>query len=100
MPRKLAATVENNAWRSRKRVVADYVPECMRHHANSRGGVVPQSSPRANGAVRKKQSPGAGNNRGFVCTDPEGKVTVREVETGTLGQPIDTLALGEVGADN
>jgi hypothetical protein len=26
MPRKLAATLENNAWRSRKRVVADYVP--------------------------------------------------------------------------
>jgi len=35
MPPKPAATQENNAWRSRKRVVADYVPECMRHHIKS-----------------------------------------------------------------
>jgi hypothetical protein len=34
MLRKLAATQENNAWRSRKRVMADYVPECMHHHTN------------------------------------------------------------------
>jgi hypothetical protein len=26
MPRKIAVTLENNAWISRKRVVADYVP--------------------------------------------------------------------------
>ena len=39
MPRKLAATLENNAWRSRKRVVADYVPECMHHHANDKAVV-------------------------------------------------------------
>src|SRR6516164_1072988 len=39
MPRKLAATQENNAWRSRKRVVADYVPECMHHHANDKAVV-------------------------------------------------------------
>ena len=41
MPRMLAATQENNAWRSRKRVVADYVPECMHHHVNDKAVAAP-----------------------------------------------------------
>jgi len=43
MPRKLAATLENNAWRSRKRVMADYVPECMHHHANDKAAGAPSA---------------------------------------------------------
>src|SRR6516225_11216863 len=43
MPRRPAATQENNAWRSRKRVVADYVPECMHHHVNDLS-ILPASS--------------------------------------------------------
>ena len=44
MPRRLAATQENNAWRSRKRVVADYVPECTLHHVNDKAVVRPLAS--------------------------------------------------------
>jgi len=39
MPRKLAATLENNAWRFRKRVMADYVPECMHRRSNDKAVV-------------------------------------------------------------
>ena len=44
MPRRLAATQEHNAWRFRKRVVADYVPECMHHHVNDKAAVRPLAS--------------------------------------------------------
>jgi len=39
MLRTLAATLENNAWRSRKRVKADYVRECMHRHTNDKAAL-------------------------------------------------------------
>jgi hypothetical protein len=59
MPRKLAATLENNAWRSRKHVVADYVPECMHHHSDDKA-VVRHRPRRLSSAWLAQEAEGAG----------------------------------------
>jgi hypothetical protein len=59
MPRKLAATLENNAWRSRKRAVADYVPECMHHHSDDKA-VVRHRPRRLRSARLAQEAEGAG----------------------------------------
>jgi hypothetical protein len=43
-------TREQCAWKSRKRVVADYVPECMHHHVNDKAVV--SHRPRRNRSAR------------------------------------------------
>jgi hypothetical protein len=59
MPRKLAATLENNAWRSRKRVMAGYVVECM--HGRSDDKAVVRHRPRRLRSARLAQeAEGAG----------------------------------------
>jgi hypothetical protein len=59
MPRKLAATLENNAWRSREYVVADYVPECMHHHSDDKA-VVRHRPRRLRSARLAQEAEGAG----------------------------------------
>ena len=62
-----AATLENNAWRSRKRVVADYVPECMHHHSDDKAVV--RHRPRRLRSARLAQAEGGAIITG-VCLAP------------------------------